>query len=120
MKRALWILAALTLALGASGCSMYGYDSPVIPPPGFIYTSIKVPLTTQKARLELSPEDKVGRSHTRFLWIPPYRVMTLAWAEAAVKDAAREGKIQRIKHVDYEFLGVMFVYGEYKVIVYGD
>jgi hypothetical protein len=114
------VLAALAVSACASGCALYGYSSPVIPPPGFVYSHYKVPLTIDKASGDLRPDDKMGSCHTRFLWIPPFRPITLAWAEAAVKKAAAEGKISRIKHVDYEFLGVLFVYGEYKVIVYGD
>lgn len=118
--RALLVLAALAVAVCASGCSLSGYDSPLVPPPGFLYTEIKAPLTLYKPAGDISPADKRGESHTRFVWIPPFRPMTFAWATAAVREAAQEGKISRIKHVDYEFFGMLLVYGEYKVIVYGD
>lgn len=118
--RVLVVMAALTVAMCASGCSLSGYDSPLVPPPGLLYSEIKVPLTLDAPSVEIGPADKRGESHTRFLWIPPFRPVTFAWATAAVKEAAQEGRISRIKHVDYEFFGMLLVYGEYKVIVYGD
>jgi len=117
MKTALALIVSV-VAVCASGCA--SYSSPLIPPPGILYCHIKAPLMLNRPTGMLSPSDKRGESATHYLWIPLHRDITFAWAESAVGEAAREGGITQVKHVDYEYMGVLLVYGRYKVIVYGD
>lgn len=116
--RAALIGGVAVLAACASGCA--SYSSPVIPPPGMLFSHIRAPLMLNKPTEEISPDDKRGESQTHYVWIPPFRQVTLAWAEAAVREAAHEGGVRRVKHVDYDYMGVLLVYGRYKVIVYGE
>jgi hypothetical protein len=122
----------MALALASTvGCASYGpqeaeffaeagdvsYKAPVMPPPGFIFSEIKAPLTYDYHETQATPP-KVGRATSRYFCLF-YRPLSIAWEKSSVADAARNGGIQEVEYADYEFFNVLGVYSEFTVVAYG-
>jgi hypothetical protein len=98
-------LMVLFLAAGIflSGCATFL-------PTGIIYTEVKAPV----AASENTTYSKVGvATATSILGL-------IATGDASIKAAMEDGRITRIKYVDYEAKNILGIYGEYTTTVYGD
>lgn len=100
-------LALLVLAAPLSGCI------PVVAttsgPLGPVYTSTSGPLlATSNAR-----SSKVGRAEST-------GILGVAFGDASIAAAQRNGGISTIHHVDYEVTWVLGVYAKYTTVVYGE
>jgi hypothetical protein len=108
------LLAAALLLCG--GCMRWA--SPVRPPIGVLYTHYRAPLTPQASNfLVAGPE---GKSYTMAVREPFVTGQGVAWAQAAVQEAAREGGLKKVAYADFEILDILSVYSRFTVHVYGE
>ncbi len=97
------VLTVLTAAF-LSGCATpYPY--------GAFYTEIKAPVAAGSEGLSYS---KVGKAKATSV------LGLVATGDASIKAAAEDGKISRIKYVDYDARNILGIFGEYTTTVYGD
>jgi hypothetical protein len=145
LRRALMRLVAVTTALVlTTGCMVLrprnvisplnpppniiapDYESPVIPPLGFIFTKVAAPLDFEfpspgtPTRQDDDSGLKKGESNTHFIRIPFVRFRpSVAWERISVAETARAADIQTLHYADYEILIVLGIYAEYRLRVYG-
>ncbi|MCX7048279.1 MAG: hypothetical protein NTX50_22690 [Candidatus Sumerlaeota bacterium] len=113
--------AAMALAMGCAFPT-----TPVLPPPGFIYTQYKGPL--QFGPADEGPNEgipvancKEGVSKTRFISIWPLHFSLCgAWGDASFQEAVAQGKLSKVHYADFELLNVLCIYSEFVVHVYGE
>ena len=130
MRKALIVLLACA-ALSATGCC-HVYVSPVQPfatrlplrrgnmAGGLIYSGYKAPLTTN---LDETPANspKVGKASTAYIAIPLIAIIIdIAFDDASVEKAIKNGGIKKLHYADHEFTSVLGVYGRYTTIAYGE
>ncbi|MBI5374972.1 MAG: TRL-like protein family [Candidatus Schekmanbacteria bacterium] len=98
------LLAVVFSVLLISGCASHI-------PMGVIYTEVKTPMAAGAGDVAYT---KVGTAKaTSVLGI-------VATGDASTKAAVENGKITKIKYVDYSSRNILGIYGEYTVTVYGD
>lgn len=112
MHKALLILAALLVVSGLTGCA--SLRAPVVPPRAFIYTHFKAPLQIHYDGSDLGT--KKGTAKCQYVNV----YLDFAWAESAIKEAAKDGNITVVKGADYEYMNVLGIYQEFTVYAYGD
>ncbi len=101
MCLALAVLFAASVLL--TGCAS-------VLPTGIVYTEIKAPV----AAGEPGAYSKVGVSKATSI------LGLVATGDASIKAAMENGRITRIKYVDYDAKNILGIYGEYTTTVYGD
>ncbi len=105
MIKGMGLLAAvLGVAFLISGCAS-------VLPNGILYTEVQAPVG---AGAESASYSKVGVSKATSI------LGLVATGDASIKAAMADGKITRIKYVDYSAKNILGVYGEYTTTVYGD
>jgi len=108
--RTMLVLAILVLAVFMTGCAVT--VAPVMPPFGIAFTNTTAPLDVNYDKTELG--SKTGKAST-------YSILGLfAFGDASTEAAARAGGIKVVNHADYASLNVLFLFGSYTTIVYGD
>jgi hypothetical protein len=110
VKRSAAVLAATLLLTGLTGCT--GFVAPVVPPTGFLYTSVEAPIDIDSDETQLG--SKQGRSTSSTI------LGLVAWGDASTRAAAQAGGVTTIRHVDYEYTNVLSVYATFTTVVYGD
>ena len=100
-----------------TGCVQF--NAPVIPPPGFLFTNIRAPLTV---RFDETPVGTKRGESSGVIWARDilFTLQTVAWESAAIEEAASNGGITTVEYADYEALIVLGVFGRFKVVAYGD
>jgi len=127
MRATMCLFAVAALAVLCSGCSTLGahdprllaWKAPVIPPGGLIYTHYKAPLTGDVNGVQVGA-NKTGKATTRYIAYPFSRILSVAWADASIKEAARNGGLTKVEYADYEGLWVFGVYAEFTVTAHGE
>ena len=103
MKKGLSIIIIMGVLL--SGCA-----TPY--PIGIVYTELQMPFNA------VTDEDvaytKVGTAQAVSI------LGLVATGDASLRAAVRDGKISKIKYVDYSARNILGFYGEYTTTVYGD
>jgi hypothetical protein len=101
-KRILAYMVLLIAVFALSGC-------------GLIYTNIKTPMPTLAAPVDEVGSAKVGMASCEsFLWI-------VATGDCSVNAALKNGKINKIHHVDTEIQAyVLGLYEKITTVVYGE
>ena len=91
-------LLGATLLLTAAGCA---------------FTDVKIPLDTDLDNTKLGT--KVGESSSQsVLWM-------VAWGDAGIQAAAKQGGLTNITHADRKIFNVLFgLYTRQTTVVYGD
>ena len=122
-NRAFVALTILVIVVPVGGCALPPRppNAPVIPPLGWLYTSYKAPLEVNYQGSDFGT--RVGRAKTHYICIPGIITgipIDIAWGDAAMRDAAKDGGITHVKGADYEFLQVIGLYAELTVHCYGD
>lgn len=97
------LLAVLLVALFVSGCA-----TPV--PWGQLYTEVTFPA----AAGEGGSYSKTGTAKSTSI------LGLVATGDASIKTAMANGRISRVKFVDYSAKNILGLYGEYTTTVYGD
>ena len=120
--------AAVLALLLASGChalpTPVAQPMPVVPSLGVLFEQYKAPLQTKMAG-GMKLGKKTGVVRLRNIRDPIFTGMPLVtWGDTpqdiAIQQAAKNGGIRTIRHVDYERFSVLSIYVELKIIVYGD
>ena len=109
MKKTFVVIATLVAATGLLLTSC----SPVTPAGvGVLYTDVATPLQVLDNHGKLGT--KVGRSScTAILGL-------VATGDASVNEAAKQGGITRITHIDQKQKSILGLFGSYEVVVYGE
>lgn len=107
MRRSVVYLCILLFATAfLAGCAAYS----VSPVTGFMYTDVKGPVTATAEK----GHTKVGvASCVSYLGL-------IGVGDASIEAAMKNGGITKVQHVDYESKGILGIYAEFKVIVYGE
>ena len=107
-RRSLFGLGILAAAMW-SGCVM----APVVPPLGAVYSGVQAPLDLDSGQgKQIGPAQ--GEASTRCIFF------LVAWGDGGIDAAARNGGLQTVNHVDYEFRNILFgIYSRYTTIAYG-
>lgn len=107
------LAAASLLALAlAPGCA--AFRSPVVPPFGwgFNMTSAPVDIAYKKGETRIG-EKKGAAKSVSVLWL-------FAFGDASVREAARNGGVEVIDHVDCNIFSLLLgVYASYETVVWG-
>lgn len=104
MKAVVACLVLVAVCIVMTGCA-----TPY--PMGAAYTEIKLPVTAT-ANSGRSP--KIGEAMcTTVLGL-------VATGDASIEAAKRDGGITKVHHVDWSAKNILGLYGEYKVVVYGE
>ena len=109
MKAHISVLLIL-LCLFMSGCFIF--RSPVIPPTGAVFSGYEAPVDITFNNTVIGSKQGTG-SCTTILGL-------IAFGDASVAAAAREGNITRVDHVGYSFTNILCIYTNYEIIVYGE
>jgi hypothetical protein len=96
---------AVTCAAVLSGCAVVG-QAPVTAP---ITINEQGPVSAGPA----AGSSKIGRATAT-------GIVLVAWGDASISAAMRNGGITRIHHVDHETMNIMGLYAKYTTIVYGE
>lgn len=112
------LLGFLILVLAATGCGVALVKAPVVPPPGLLFSTYKAPLQVDLENTTLG--SKYGKASTSYFHDPILTGMSFAWNDAAIAEAARNGDIEQIRHVDYELMSILGIYARFTVHAYGD
>jgi uncharacterized protein YceK len=103
-KTCLFLAVCFGVTVLFSGCAS-------VLPMGIIYTEVKAPVAAGEAGSSYS---KVGTSKATSI------LGLVATGDASIKAAMENGKISKIKYVDYDAKNILGIYGEYTTTVYGD
>jgi len=128
MRRMVLLLGLIAVGLLTSACAGTRLSqlnaafpqTPVIPPPGFIYERVKAPLSVNYHYTPADP-GRTGVSTVRYLQIPLLLggLLSFSWGDGSVEEAANEGNIEVVEYADYEVFQVLTVYTEFTVIAHG-
>lgn len=102
------------------GCVTPPITAPVVPPPGVIFTQYTAPLMTDFEYTETA-DARRGTASARYLMIPIVQNwISFTWGDASIDAAARNGNLSAINSADYQYLSVLGIYAELKVMTYGE
>lgn len=80
---------------------------------GCLYSHVLTPYDTNVDKTVLGQKQGKATMHS-VLWL-------VAWGDASTAEAARQGSITTVNHMDRELLNIIFgIYTETTTIVYGD
>ena len=97
---------AAVFLLVLSGC----YSAPVMPPSGFIYTNLDGPISLGGS----DSGSKRGESSSKAL------LGLFAWGDASSDGAMKDGRINTLKRLDYEFFNFLGIYQRFTTVAHGD
>jgi len=109
------LLAAVVGLVGT--CSAATPAAPFKPPEGLLFNHQKAPLQLKNLQGVSVNQAHGQASCTGFL---QYYMLWLAWGDASVEAAAREGGLARVDYVDYEYFSILNgFFGRTTIHVYG-
>ncbi len=108
--------AALLLAILTVGC--IATDGGRRPPEGILFTQVKGPL---QVNFDSTPVgSRKGTASALYVYDPIVTGLSLAWGDASIAAAARNGRLKQVNHVDYGRLSILFVFTRLTVEAYGE
>lgn len=114
MNRRIAALALCAALLADAGCWVMVNGNPVTPPFAIRgMTRVKTPVDTAFDHTRIG--DKVGTATARSVlgWF--------AWGDASIQEAARNGGLTRVDHVDAQMTNILFgIYQSDQTIAYGE
>ena len=110
-----FLVTAAATTLFLAGC--ISMRAPVQPPVGLLFTSYKAPLSVNYDETPVC--EKRGEASTLCVRDVIFTGLTLAWGKAGLDDAARAGGLTTVEYADYEYLSILGVFGQFKVIAHG-
>lgn len=106
MKKLLCAAVAVASAAMISGCAVMA-NGPVLAP---IAVDLKGPCAVGENNVRcLKKGEAVAKG-----------VLIIAWGDASIEAAAKDGNITKIHHVDTKTTNILGVYAEHVTIVYGE
>lgn len=118
-KRYLFFIVSIVsiLFLLATGCTA-PLRAPIVPPCGILYTHIKAPCSTKYKKTPV--EGRVGYVDSSVKYIyEPFFGTSWGWGDASIQKIAERKGIKNIEYVDYEYLNILRIYQEVKIIPHG-
>ena len=116
--RILNAFALIMLICCFSGC--VSYQTPVMPPRGFLFSNYTAPLTVDFDNIDCSGSlIKASKSKTYYFWDFILTGMTFAWGEADIADVASEKGIEKVSFADHEFFSIFGIYATFTINVHG-
>lgn len=107
LRLVLIVPVAVAAVLLLSACAT-PFRAPVRPPEGVLVTIYRAPLQIDMDATRPGPE--LGTASTYFIQDPIFTGINLAWGDASIEAAAREGGLETVRHADYArfsfFLGI--------------
>jgi hypothetical protein len=105
VKKGMLLLAVIFCASALlSGCA-----TPL--PTGWLYTEVRLPSASGSEGFSYS---KTGESVCTSI------LSLVATGDCSIKAAMTNGKVNKVKYVDYSAKNILGIYGEYTTTVYGD
>ena len=127
MRQILYVAFVSALGLTLTGC--VAFTTPVRPPCGALFTCYKAPLTTNVHHTPvavLSSDGQLrlralssGKASTFYIHDIVFTGLSLAWDDASLHRAARNGRLRVVEYADYEMLAILGVFGRFSVIAHG-
>lgn len=99
------------LFLGTAAFLLQSCAAVKTPLSGVWYTDVKAPVT---ATANSGSSSKVGTAKASSI------LGVVATGDASIEAAAKSAGITKIHHIDEQSMGVLGIYAEYKVYVYGE
>jgi len=120
MKRTCILCAGVAALLLLGACAAPPIVAPVVmAPPGWVYAQYTAPLTVRFDDTEVGPYK--GESKIQYLMVPLFIINpSFTWGDGSLRAAAREGGLKKVNCADYEYMQVLGLYAELKVIAYGE
>lgn len=113
-------IAMLLLAATSLGCAASS-SMPVKPPPGWLVSSYKAPLTIDLNGNPCGPATKsVSESSVSYFRDFLLTGLSFAFDEATISRIARKGGIEHVSFADYEVFTFLGIYAKTTIIVYGN
>jgi len=109
--RTIAAINTVAICVVLSGCGA-GLRAPVIPPTGAWYTNVSAPLDIDADHTSIGV--KQGRASSRCI------LGLVATGDAGLRAAARNGGLQTVTHIDYEYINVLGIYQRYTTIARGE
>ncbi len=117
------ILSCIILFNGCSAsmsACQVPYVAPVTPPTGFIFTSIKAPLT-YNLKENLTGEAVKKHTISRTIWFNVwYGGYCFAFGNVDIGRAAKSAGINEVSYADYELMTVFKTFSRYRINIYGN
>ena len=104
------ILFSIALPVFLGGCVVGGVVAPFQPPMGVV-SIVQAPLSTEG---NFSAGSKKGESSAKCI------MGIVSVGDCSIDAAAKNGGLQKINHLDYEYLNIIGVYQKTTVIAYGE
>lgn len=103
---------------GLHNAAAGNHNTPIIPPPGFIYSSYRAPIDINYKETGTGQLLKVSHKKTQFLriWFP---ILSFGWGEVDIKSIAEREGIKKVAYVDYELFNILELYKTFTINVYG-
>lgn len=94
----------------------------VIPPLGVLYSRVRAPVTSD---VPSRVGKRRGMATTRQIATPPIpgvapAIPLVAWGDASMEEAAADGGIREVSHMDYRLTIILMFWRRFDLIVYGD
>jgi len=107
MKSIQCAIALAATALAFSGGAVWSV--PVEAPRGFLFTQYRAPLTAEINAVPVC--EKTGEASTTYVRDILLTGQTIAWDDASIDEAAREGELSKVYYADHETLEVLGIFG---------
>lgn len=122
MKRIPVVLLVSTI-FWLTGCANFAtgslaYLAPVKPPLGGLVTIYKSPLSTNFANGTPVCE-KEGKASAYFVWDVLFTGASVAWGDADIDMAVKQGGLTTVEYVDYELLQFFGIFGKFTTVAHG-
>jgi len=104
-------LILLVMLISLCGCMAFPI-APVVPPLATTFTSVQAPVDITYNLTEIG--SKKGEATSVGV------LGLLAFGDASVKTAARDGNLKRVDHIGYEYTNVLGLVTFYTTVVYGE
>jgi hypothetical protein len=110
------IILAVLLVAFTPGC--VGGFAPVIPPPGGLFTDVKMPITTDFH--ETSTNCREAEASTFFLKEPWFGAFSVSWGDASMQRIARDAGFHKVHYADAELITFLPFFARSTVKVCGE
>lgn len=112
MKRLIILtIFIFTISILINGCSPI-FKAPVVPPFGSAYNNTSAPIETTFNQNKIGP--KRGTASTTTI------LSLFAFGDSSVYEAAKNGNIKVVNHIDAEWFNVLGIYVKYTTVVLGE
>ena len=121
MRPTKWALILVFLLGTCAGCGGSAlWRTPVRPPHAGLVTMYSAPLTTNFSNTPVPAKRRVGAASTMYIRDIFFTGLDVAFDDASIQKAAKNGGLSKIYYADYEAKSVLGVFGMFTTKVYGE